>query len=434
MKTDMITPCRTMTDLQSCLEADTHCVPTVEFTVRNFELPLNSNDLAFLAAPEINLFAARDVEARSTAAAQAYATSRNLTDTTLTFDVPFILLGICVYAYGDPYSTLVEGNQFYPQQCLADFNRLPASPMNLRRPLTAGLFGGDPPASFDEVEPAQIDWGGPTWRAISAFLHAYRLEMRCPSSSYDLLMDEALADIGNCCSQIEWGGYGHSKTSHIRVTRNINDRLAANRANMPGGTDPGFFVPINCEQDETGVITPQRYVGDEAAYGRPITMPAVEQWYRLPCPIPFPSIPQPKLKITLKKANGDEGYVARMIQEMSMDDRLNPVPGLASSQFPINDINPQQWVPDGGYGGFTRIPGGQMRIGIGLKGFEVRASVCEDLMAMLEGKTFAELRSNPQTRFLTEGVANGGQIISTPYQGPSKICVPFGLGNPKEQG
>lgn len=427
MKTDIITPCRTMTDLQSCLEADTHCVPTVEFTVRNFELPLNQADLNFLDANEINLFAARQVEERSTTLVQPYASSRNLTDQTLTFDVPFILLGICVYAYGDPVASIVEGNQFYPQQALQDFNQLPASPMNPRQANNGALFGaGGAPQTFEELCPAQIEWGSPTWRAVWAFLHSYRLEMRCPSSSYDLLMDEALSDIGNCCSQVEWGGYGTSKMSHIRNTRNINDRLQINRTTMPGGADPGFFVPINSELSVTPdvEITPQRYVGEEAAYGRPISMPAVEQWFRLPCPIPFPSIPQPKLKITLKKANGDEGYLARMIQEMAMDPCLNPVPGLGSGMFPtLENGAPLQ---TNGYGMMTRIPGGQMRIGIGLKGFEVRASVCEDLMGMLEGKTFAELKANPQTRFLTEG---GGQVMQGQYGGPS-VCVPFGLGQP----
>jgi hypothetical protein len=296
--------------------------------------------------------------------------------------------------------------------------------MNLRQTLVPDLMEGPGGAAFaGSVSPAQIEHGGPLWRAIWAFMHAYRMEMRCPSSDYDLLMDEALSDIGNCCSQMSYDGFGTSGASHINIARDVNDRLAANVLPATGGFggENGFFVPWNCEQFNDGSIVPEVYTADPSAYGRPISMPAVEQWYRLPCPIPFPSIPQPKLKITLKKVDGDQDYSARLLQELQAFSDLNPVPGALTTHFPLNDgpiVGAQE-----GFGGMTRIPHGQLRIGLGLKGFEVRASVCDDLMAMLAGKTFGELQQMPELK----GVClPAGQLMQTPYAGPGMTCGPVG--------
>jgi hypothetical protein len=421
MPNNMIQPCRTMNDLQGCLSADTHCVPTVEFTVENINVPLDETGYNFFNAPEINLFATGQ-QVRQSGVAPARASSRGLSEPTFTFDTPFVLLGICVYAYADPYSMVVQGNHFSPQADFATAGHLPASPMNLRQALVGDLFGLG--GGWDgQVSPAQLEHGGPLWRAIWAFMHAYRLEMRCPSSDYDLLMDEALSDIGNCCSQMSWDGFGNSGAGHIVPTRDLNDRLAS--VNLPPtggfGADNGFLVPWNSEQFNDGQIVPEVYTSEPAAYGRPISYPAVEQWYRLPCPIPFPSIPQPKLKITLKKVDGDQDYSARLLQELQAFRDLNPVPGIGSSHFPLNDgpvVGDEE-----GFGGMTRFPHGQLRIGLGLKGFEVRASVCDDLMAMLAGKTFGELQAMPELK----GVClPAGQLMQTPYSGPGMTCGPVG--------
>jgi hypothetical protein len=327
-----------------------------------------------------------------------------------------------VYAYGDPEGISLEGNQFSTAN-VTTFGHLPASPINPRNTaaMLNGLFGGVAQNNLS-VCPAQVNWGQSSWKAIWAFMHAFRLKMHCPSSSYELLLDEALSDIGNCCSQTDWSGFGSAKDGHILYSRKINDRLHDAAVSVVDGTptalgingsvltDPGVFVPVNSEQFADGQITPQRYVADFANHGRPQALPAVEQWYRLPCPIPFPAIPQPKLKISLKRADGDQGYYNRMLQEMAMQACLSPISGIGQN-FPINeaelDPNP---VANGGYGGMTRIPGGQIRIGIGLKGFEVRPSVCEDLMSMLAGKTFPY----------------SGGLQRTPFSGKG-VCVPFGL-------
>jgi hypothetical protein len=176
----LVQPCRTMSDLQGCLSADTHCVPTVEFTVENINVPLDEDGYAFFDAPTINLFATGQ-QTRTSGQRARRSSSQGMSEPTITFDTPFILMGICVYAYADPYSLVVQGNQFSPQSDFTAYGHLPASPMNLRRTLTpelfdnAGTWGGD-------VSPAQIEHGGPLWRAIWAFMHVYRMEMMCPTS------------------------------------------------------------------------------------------------------------------------------------------------------------------------------------------------------------------------------------------------------------
>jgi len=415
-------PCRTLGDLESCLTADHHCVPTVEFNVFNFNAPLDNDALAFFNASKINVFAANQGQVAQANANPLVSSSAGLSDPGMTFNNPFILLGLCVYAYGDPYALTISGNHFQTQADFAAAGHLPASPMNLRTPLVPTLFdaaGATPPT---DVSPSQIEHGGPIWRALWAFMHAYRLEMKCPGSDYEILMNESLADLGNCCSMTDWDGFGTSQASHIRVVRALNDRLATITLPAASGfADNGFFVPWNSEQFADGAITPEVYTPDPAAYGRPISMPAVEQWYKLPCPIPFPSVPQPKLKITLTRENGDLQYHTRMLEELTAIYDQNPVPGAGiTTHFRLNDapIIGDQF----GFGGLTRWPSGQFRVGIGLKGFEVHPTVCEQLTEALSGRPMDQLMCDPKLA----GIVGRGGIVRGPWNGPGQACGPVG--------
>jgi hypothetical protein len=426
-KSDMYGQITDVNELFACLDSDATMVPTVEFTVRNFELPFSDDDIGFFEQPEINLFATSQQVSRG--ADNKYARSYNLTDQTLTFDQPFVLMGICVYAYGDGENMLVEGNQFGPQAVVDGAGGLPASPMNLRNiPLAlAALWpSGQQPAGA-EYCPSQLAWGNPTQQIVWAFLHAYRLQMRCPTSSYEILMDEALADIGNCCSQVEWNGVGSAKMAYIDKVRTVNERLKL-LGQLPDGSDPGYFLPINADQDEFGAIHPNRLYGDLGNYVAARSLPAVEQWYRLPFPMPFPAVPQPKIKITFKKADGDQGYNARVLTEGTMDKCLSPIPSGAC-KFPINEGDPLVRTADGGLGCMTRIPAGRMRIGVGLKGFEVRQSVCDDLACMVSGKSYSQIKSDPNLRGL---VGRSGIVSSQVQLPPGMVQVPAGsVGEPR---
>lgn len=383
------TPCRNMTDLAACLQAPSHAVPTVEFTVYNFELPLNQADVNFFNQGEINIFAQRQTVTTPNGQ-PSISSSRNLTDQTLTFDVPFVLMGLCVYAYSDPVSTTVPGNTFGPRAAVT--NGI-ASPDNMYsdQAFVDALAGPPiPPGTINLFSSAALDWGGPAWRFIWAFMHAYRLVMRCPTSSYEILMDEALADIGNCCGQTQFEGFGNSSIDHNYLVQRTNDRLASLAYPIAGWADPGVFFPQNVHVGTNAahtafVIDPQKLMPQQASYGRPFSTPTVEQWYRLPCPIPFPAVPQPKLKISLVQEAGDQSYLQRMLQEAT--GALNQViTGLPDDTFPVTPVGPSAR-------GITRnqkIPGGQLRIGIGLKGFEVRESVCERLADLYTGQSMQE--------------------------------------------
>lgn len=370
-------PCRHMSDLASCMQAPSHAVPTVEYTVRNFNLPFTADDISWLRSAEINPFAA---DQRPTTGRSAISSSRNLSPSTLSFDQPFVLMGLCVYAYADPMSFTLPLNAFGPRAEMTGVS--PASPDQLfagSANFNNTIFGGagNVPAGLT-LNQAVLEWGGPAWRAIWAFLHAFRLEMRAPNNNFEILMDESLADIGNCCAQTEWNGMGNSDVDPMYYVRKMNDSLAASARPF----DPGVLVPFNAsvveDPADTYTLTPQRHLPVPAAYGRPMAMPTVEQWYRLPCPIPFPAVPQPKIKITLKPGKGDEDYLDRMIEEGSISN-LTSYAGEAATH-PLTAVGAAPF----GISTSVKVPGGQMRIGIGLKGFEVRESVCERLFEIYE--------------------------------------------------
>jgi hypothetical protein len=385
--------CDTVDELIACSALPLHAYPTVEFAMRNVELPLNESDYNWITSNEINLFGVDSFSAQGLN--RRIARSKNTTGPTFTVDTPIVVTGVCVFAYGEPYSTVVEGNQFFPRSIFnsggAHNAYIPASPINLRSNQLANLFNGGSLPSGASACPAQLDWGGPTWRFIWAFLNAFRLRFDCPHSAYDTLINERLVDIGNCCSLIDFSGLSDAKTPHNFITRRMNALLQD--INMPDSpstsdgasavTEPGYFVPINCEQNADGETTPNRMVANDAAYGRPAALPSVETWYRLPFPMPLDT--NTKIKLVMDKAEGDEDYEQRMLDEGLMRTCESPIPATASGNFRLDEAD-QDPDDDGGYGQFTQIPGGMMRLGLGLKGFQIREGVCHQWKRTLADK------------------------------------------------
>lgn len=379
--------CNTVDELIECARLPLHAYPTVEFAVRNVELPLDSDDYDWITSNEINLFG---VDSFSTSKPRV-ARGKNTTGPTFTVDTPIVVTGLCVFAYGEPYSTVVEGNQFWPRSAMDGAATIPASPINLRASQWAKLCPGGVQGDFDGVCPAQLDWGGPTWRFIWAFLNAFRLRFDCPNSAYDTIINERLVDIGNCCSLIDFSGLSDAKTPHNFITRRMNNRLGG--VTLPPSvqtvdgasavTEPGYFVPINSEQNADGEITPNRMTAMDAAYGRPAALPAVETWYRLPFPMPLDT--NTKIKLIMDKAEGDEDYEQRMLDEGLMRRCESPIPATTSGNFRIDETD-HDAENAGGYAGFTQIPGGMMRLGLGLKGFQVREGVCHQWKRTLNNK------------------------------------------------
>lgn len=427
--------CNTVDELIQCARLPMHAYPTVEFALRNIELPLNRDDYEWLNSNEINMFGIDSF----TNQRPSIARGRNTTGPTFTVDTPTIATGVCIFAYGEPYSTVVEGNQFGPTTALTE---IPASPINLRNQALAlaALFNaGAVPAGLTMHCPAQLDWGGPTWRLIWAFLNSFRLQFNCPNSGYDIIMDERLVDIGNCCSLIDFSGLSDAKTPATFITRRMNARLAGLVNNLPTALnvsdgyvpiqDPGYFIPINCEQNSDFEITPNRAVADFAAYGRPAALPAIENWYRLPFPMPLDA--NTKLKLLFERSNGDEDYQVRLNDEGIIRNCVGPVPAIAGGLFPIHEDNKARDAT-GGDASFTQIPGGMLRLGVGIKGFQVREGVCHQWKRTLQDKSLLSQLMNQQYQVMA-GTCGGpnadaaSEIIDQHFSGGiEQVEVPAG--------
>jgi len=164
--------CQNIGDLAQCIATPAHAVPTVEFTVYNLELPLSQPDYNFFTQPEINVFASSATQQTATNLAPARATSENLTDMTLTFDVPFVMMGLCVYAYAEPFDLSVPGNCFGPRAAVSGGGAIANSPLSTDSFVAddvslAQMFGvaaGVPVAAGITPAtclPATLEWGGP---------------------------------------------------------------------------------------------------------------------------------------------------------------------------------------------------------------------------------------------------------------------------------
>ena len=388
--------CKVLEDLPSCLNAPSHCVPTVQYRLLNLDLPFDRGQVRLFSQDAINLFAS-NVSGQDQSG-QDFETSDNLIADTFSFTTPFIMMGVCIYAYGEPFGFSIDGNHYGTQAQMEALKVYPGSPLNLRND-SAYLtrLGVDPALALQGgfFRQAQLEWGAATWKAIWAFMNAYRIQVDCPnSSSGEYLINELIADIGNCCSHSIPEGFGTGKTNWIEYVRLVNERLGVIRTGsngldpiFSGGADPGYFLPFNCDQhfDATGegedsVITPYRQPVDISSFGREFINPTIEQWYRMTCPIPMDK--DTKIRINLYKSTGNQAYLNRFLYETTMQPNLSPIPGN-DHDVNLHESSVTPTITTHEPSTFTRIPGGKIRIGIGLKGFFVKPRVCSDLQSVL---------------------------------------------------
>lgn len=395
MANNIANTCKVLEDLPSCLSAPAHAVPTVQYRLLNLDLPFDKSQVSLFQQQDINLFASNVTGTDQSG--QAFETSDNLIADTFSFTTPFIMMGVCIYAYGEPFGFAMDGNQFGSQATLEGLNAMPGSPMLLRSDAAylAQLGLPNPLGANDFACHSQLEYGSATWKAIWAFMNAYRIIVECPNtSSGEYLINELIADIGNCCSHAIPEGFGASKTSWIAYVRAVNERLRAIRtgqglpdqtiAPFPVSTgDPGYFLPFNCEQsynDGAGsTVTPYRQPVDFAAFGREFINPTIEQWYRMTCPIPMDK--DTKIRVYLHRNTGNNPYLDRFISEATMQKCMSPIPGNANTVEMTEEAGAQVHTHEPST--FTRIPGGKLRIGVGLKGFFVKPKVCSELQTVL---------------------------------------------------
>jgi hypothetical protein len=406
---------------------------TVQFALRDFELPFSADDFDFFNDQTvINLFALNQLVPN-----QKIQYGPNMSSPTFTVDTPMAVTGFCVFTYGEPARGLVEGNQFGPQTAITHD---PASPINLRADAAslAALVANGAGATW--ASPAHLEIGSPTWRFLWAWLQSHLMVLQCPHSAFDTVMRERLVDIGNCCSLMDYTGFGDAQASHLYWTRRVNERLTdimhgaqegglpdEDRYGTPAGTDPGYFFPINSEQNGDTEISPNRTTGQDESYGTPRAYPAVETWFRLPYPMFL--FDDTKIKLTFERDGDAVGarYFQRMLDEACLKLRQGPVPaldslGAAGQTFPLSEPGEAPQVA-GGHADFTQLPAGQMRLGLGMKGFYLRPQIC--------GKIKDELKNIDAASF-GKCVANGG-TCGFPRKGNIETVEAGDLGEPRDR-
>lgn len=393
-----ISYCNTIDELLAMTRMPLSAYPTIASAMREIQLPLNEDDYNWISGNKVQVFQLND-RPRS----MSYS---NLTPPTFSPDDPIIVTGVCVMLYPEPTSCLIEGNSFGPRNIITE---TPASPINLRGGafLNALFAGGQAPAGLEACA-AQLEHGGPTWRFVWAMMQAFRLQFNCPNSSYETLVNERLVDIGNACARVEFDGLSDAKTGHIYLTRKYNNRSfdAPDSPNTSDGAgnvpNPGYFVPINSEQTADGEIVPNRMTAVEVAYGQPNGLPAIETWYRLPFPMPMDQ--NTKISMYMEPSAGDEVYQQRMIDEGVLRQCASPIPGIAGT-FPLREGQ----AVNIGNASFTHIPHGMIRVGLGLKGFQVREGVCHQWKRAIADKSLiADLLNNGTEHYTRMGGAAVG--------------------------
>lgn len=394
--------CKSLDDLQACLTSgDVSAIPTAQVNLRNIELPLSKDDAEFLAGTDAT-GAQTGVDFYANPSGQpqrdmygnlSISQPQGMVRSGLRFRTHFVLDSICVIAHCEPYSWTLDGNQFGPQNVFDTTEK--KTPVSADRRIDNQVIDGIEAidAEHTSVCNAQLEWGGPTWRAAHFFLQTYRLALQCPSAAnvYEL-MNERLVDLGNCCMGTNYNGFGLSTASEIYGVRRVNKRLKwlTSNGQVPmidgidgiegNSEDLGYFLPFNTTNEsfsggkaiENIVREPQRMFGAPSAYGSPIASPHMYRWYRLP--VPRVISPDENLEILLKRENSDNGFYQRMLQEMAFQPCLSPIPGVTGQTTDIT-------LTDGTYTSlvdtqYVRIPGGQMRIGVALKGMMIDHSLC----------------------------------------------------------
>jgi len=381
---------KVMDSLPECLNAPSHTVPTVQYRMLNTNAPFDSKQNALFLQEKINIFntnmSTTDQNGLDT------ATSDNLIADTFSLTTPFIMMGLCIYAYGEPHAFALDGNFYGKQSEVEALATYPGSPLLFRTsPVAAlqqlGLADSEGNLLVSKYCQAQFDWGNPTYRASWALLHAYKVQVDCPNTaSGEYVINEDLADIGNCCSHAIPEGFGASMTSWINYVRAVNARLRLLQqagTNLPAGD--GYFLPFNVDQHLCPAATSISYAVDPyrqpvvpVAYGREFMAPTIEQWYRMGTPIAMDK--DTKIRINMLRSPGNDAYLNRFLEEMNISGCDTPVPAL-DSKGAVNLFELCSTALSSESAQFKKVPGGSLRIGIGLKGFFVKPKVCAELDA-----------------------------------------------------
>ena len=398
--------CKTLEELQSCLQSgDFSAIPTAQTNLRNFELPISKDDADFLSGEDaygeadgidFYLNPTDSMPQRDANGNLSMSVAQSLIRSGLRFRTDFVLDAIAVIAHVEPYAWMLNGNRWNLGQDAFDGSLFANTDSPLYPNGGAEVIGGVP-----TVSSAQLEWGSPTWRAAYYFMQTYRLAMLCPdaANAYEL-MNERLVDLGNCHMGTTFNGFGESGASEIYGVRRVNKRLKwmTDHNQVPqipftkDGTpfakdaDLGYFLPFNEDQEVRVTRSgcrcngdPTRMMNASSAYGSAEASPYMCQWYRLPVPRVISH--DDNLEILLKRDISDSAFYQRMLQEMAYHDGMSPIPDVSGLTTKVQLSTGIGWT-DGDQCPYQmdttmyRIPGGQMRLGLALKGHLIDRSLC----------------------------------------------------------
>lgn len=401
LKEEQLHVCKTLDEMFALVRLPLTAHSSKQVVMRTIDVPLSEDDYDLLSAPEINLYRPDNEKANTSGRRVKMSYPKQMSPFTITMDQPFIATGLCITLLGDPVSESIEGNTFGPQDQLLS---VPASPINVRHQTgaLAALLGREV-GDGDYVCPAILDHGGPVWRFVYWLMQSWRVVWECPGSAYQTLLNERLSDVGTCIPLPKIEGFSNAEVAVQVITRLCNDRLHRLANNTDGESFPTvatpvdaaaaivaanapYFVPLNSEQNSDFEITPYRYIKDKQAYGSMVAMPGYENWIRLPIPMPLDVTTKIKLQLEMED-KADEEYRDLALSEIMMRQCVGPIPALDSAGcfFPIDEAD-KAADADGGIACHTIIPFGKMRIGLGIRGFEIRENVCALYRRMLKDK------------------------------------------------
>ena len=399
-----ITQCNSLEQLETCIRNPSSFVPTFEFRVRSFDLPLDAQDVAYLGTT-IKPFADEVSVINNGGTVNRSMNSKNFEQPEYQLPANFIALGICVLAYVEPYGMGIDGNLLTTQANVLAMTKQPYSPDNYYEGFDATLVNN---AGVASVCPTILDWGSPTWTFSDWFFKTYRMSVQCQvQSNVHEVLNERLIDMGNCCVDTSKEGFSNANGDWLDACTMTNSRLRAiqlaglqpdlSAVGLPAMADMGFFQPLNAKATydvRQGVVANQMTADGLRLPPQPVAFGGVQaagqhKWYKFDVPRFIRA--HRNIKIQMERLPEDLPNWVRMVRSagMSMNSGVIPTGGGAAK---IGDIV----VGDASYTAYLKtlrgkLPGGRVSIGIGLKGLLVDDSMCtNDFEQFINGLSAGE--------------------------------------------
>jgi hypothetical protein len=322
-------------------------IPTYYYDFLRTNLPMTDAEYEAAFAPTVSLFSER--------AADANRQTNTATGTSV--NEPFVACGIGVLAMGEGEAFSVPGVSLVtPAGGFPAGTETPAVPT---REYLGCFYCGS--ASFTASpgtgQHAVLWWGAPTWRFIEKFFQAYRLQLAIARRF--LLVDESLFDVGMSPVPPEFIGASESLYPTMPFIRAVNG-VMQDKGILQAFLPPNVFVTTSLTQNDSSLPAPIVPV----TYGHPRICGLANRVYNFRQPIVF----LPGMRFTID--------FVQVVAESTFPELRNTVTAncltLAENLTQFVDIND---VPTS-TGSTCTIPGGQISLGVVLKGLALQPQAC----------------------------------------------------------